>query len=121
MLTHRTLKSAFAAAVVLAALSGCAPSGSSSPAGDWGVVKAGQPSLTIESDGSFHGTDGCNELKGDGTISGEKFTFGPFASITKACPGVTPWLNLAHTAKVDGGRLVVYRSGGQEIGTLDRR
>ena len=106
---------------MLAALSGCASSGSSSPAGDWGVVKAGQPSLTIESDGSFHGTDGCNELKGDGTISGEKFTFGPFASITQACEGVTPWLNLAVTAKVDGDSLVVYRGDGDKIGTLARR
>ncbi|MBN9631328.1 MAG: META domain-containing protein [Actinobacteria bacterium] len=121
MLTHRTLRSALAAAVVLAALSGCASSGSSSPAGDWGVVKAGQPSLTVESNGSWHGNDGCNAMKGDGKISGQEFTFGPFASTLVACEGVTPWLNLAVTAKVDGDSLVVFRGDGSKIGTLSRR
>lgn len=121
MLSHRMLRSALAAAVVLAALAGCASSGSASPTGDWGVVATGKPSLTIESDGSFHGTDGCNELKGKGEIAGSAFTFGPFSSITLACEGVRPWLNLAVTAKVDGDSLVVYRGDGDTIGTLKRR
>jgi len=34
---------------------------------------------------------------------------------------VTPWLNLADTAKVDGDTLTVYRSGGTRIGTLQKR
>ncbi|MEV8214972.1 META domain-containing protein [Leifsonia sp. NPDC077715] len=108
------------AVTALMLLSGCAPSGSSF-AGDWGQVAQGQPSLTIEANGSFSGTDGCNPLKGTGTISGDTFTFGPFASTLKACEGVTPWLNLADTAKVDGDTLTVYRSGGTEIGKLERR
>ena len=108
---------AVAAATLLA---GCSSSGSSFT-GNWGQVAAGQPSLTIHADGSFSGTDGCNPLKGKGTISGDTFTFGPFASTLKACEGVTPWLNLADTAKVDGNTLTVYRSGGTKIGTLDKR
>lgn len=125
MVIHRTLTSALAASVLaaalLVALGGCASSGPPSPAGDWGVVAAGRPSLTIEPDGSFHGTDGCNELAGDGRISGRDFAFGPFASITQACEGVHPWLNLAATARVDGDSLEVFRGDGARIGTLARR
>lgn len=121
MVMHTTIRSALAAAVVLAALAGCASSAAASPAGDWGTVTAGRPSLTIESDGSWHGNDGCNAMKGDGKISGADFTFGPFASTLMACEGVTPWLNLAVTAKVDGQSLIVYRGDGTKIGSLPRR
>lgn len=118
----RSWRPGIAVVAVAAALllSGCTSSDSSF-AGDWGQDAPGQPSLTIASDGSFSGTDGCNPLTGKGTISGDTFTFGPFASTLKACEGVTPWLNLADTAKVDGDTLTVYRSGGTEIGTLERR
>ena len=109
-----------AAVAALVVLAGCSSSASSFT-GDWGDVAAGKPSLTIQSDGSFSGTDGCNPLKGKGTVSGDTFTFGPFASTLKACEGVTPWLNLAATAKVDGDTLTVYRSGGVKIGTLEKR
>lgn len=121
-MTIRFARVAFAVAAVTAVtfLAGCSSAGSSF-AGTWGEDATGKPSLTIESDGSFSGTDGCNPLKGKGTISGDTFTFGPFASTLKACEGVTPWLNLADTAKVDGDTLVVYRSGGTKIGTLDKR
>ncbi|MDN4613861.1 META domain-containing protein [Leifsonia sp. F6_8S_P_1B] len=120
-MTTRSVRAALAiaAALALTALSGC--SSASSLPGDWGEEAAGEPSLTIESDGTFTGTDGCNPVEGTGTIDGDTFTFGPFAAITKACEGVTPWLNLASTAKVDGDTLTVYRSGGKEIGTLERR
>ncbi len=111
---------AVAAALVLTALAGCSSSGSSFT-GSWGEDTAGKPSLTIESDGTFHGNDGCNDMSGKGTISGDTFTFGPFASTLKACEGVTPWLNLAHTAKVDGDTLTVYKNGGDKLGTLDKR
>ncbi|SEA91943.1 META domain-containing protein [Leifsonia sp. 21MFCrub1.1] len=111
---------AIAAVATMIVLAGCSSSGSSFT-GDWGQVAPGKPSLTIKSDGSFSGTDGCNPLKGQGSISGDTFTFGPFASTLKACEGVTPWLNLAATAKVDGNTLTVYRSGDTKIGTLQRR
>jgi heat shock protein HslJ len=121
-MTTRTARPALAVVLALAltVLTGCSPSGSAF-VGDWGQKATGQPSLTIRSDGSFSGTDGCNPVEGTGAISGDTFTFGPFASISKACAGVTPWLNLADTAKVDGNTLTVYRSGGEKIGTLERR
>lgn len=108
------------AALTFGALTGCSSSGSPF-AGDWGEDTAGKPSLTLESDGTFSGTDGCNPVKGEGSISGDTFTFGPFASIMQVCEGVTPWLNLASTAQVDGNTLTVYRSSGDKIGTLDKR
>lgn len=120
----RTARLAAAAGVVLAltALAGCSSSDSSSSSftGTWGEEAVGQPSLTIESDGTFSGTDGCNPLEGKGAVSGDTFTFGPFASTMMACEGVTPWLNLASTAKVDGDTLVVYETGGGKIGSLDK-
>jgi hypothetical protein len=118
----RLVRPAFvvAAIVVVAALAGCSSSGSSFT-GTWGSSASGQPNLTIKDDGTFSGTDGCNAMSGKGTVSGDTFTFGPFASTLKACEGVTPWLNLAHTAKVDGNTLVVYKNGGEKIGTLDKQ
>lgn len=111
---------AIAAVVVLTALAGCSSSGSSFT-GSWGEETAGKPSLTIASDGTFHGNDGCNDMSGKGTISGDTFTFGPFASTMKACEGVTPWLNLANTATVSGDTLTVYKTSGDKIGTLAKR
>ncbi|MEN0085008.1 MAG: META domain-containing protein [Leifsonia sp.] len=120
-MTRRSAIGALPATVLLMllALTGCASS--VSPVGDWGQVGPGQASLSISSDGSFSGTDGCNAVEGKGSISGDTFTFAPPEPGANACFGVTPWLNLAHSAKVDGGKLVVYRTGGQQLGTLDRR
>lgn len=105
----------------LVALAGCSSYESSPFTGTWGEDAAGEPSLTIEDDGTFAGNDGCNDFEGEGTISGDTFTFGPFATIQQACEGVTPWLNIAVTATVDGDTLTVYKSNGDEIGTLDKR
>lgn len=122
MKTARLTRPALAitAVVVLTALAGCSSSGSSFT-GSWGEETAGKPSLTIASDGTFHGNDGCNDMSGKGTISGDTFTFGPFASTMKACEGVTPWLNLANTATVSGDTLTVYKTSGDKIGTLAKR
>ncbi len=109
-----------AAVIAVAALSGCSSSASSFT-GTWGSNASGQPNLTIKDDGHWSGTDGCNAMSGKGTVSGDTFTFGPFASTLKACEGVTPWLNLANTAKVDGSNLVVYNTGGAKIGTLAKQ
>ncbi|MFF1635343.1 META domain-containing protein [Leifsonia sp. NPDC058248] len=123
MKSVRSLRSAFAIAatvVALTALAGCSSSGSAFT-GNWGQVATGQPSLTIKADGTWSGMDGCNKMSGKGSVYTDTFTFGPFASTLKACEGVTPWLNLAHTAKVDGSTLTVYRTDGEKIGTLAKR
>ncbi|MBN9629645.1 MAG: hypothetical protein J0I18_03415, partial [Actinobacteria bacterium] len=52
-----------AAVAVIGLLAGCAgtPSGNA-VVGTWGSTAAKQPNLTIENDGAFSGTDGCNRL-----------------------------------------------------------
>ncbi|WP_285114234.1 META domain-containing protein [Leifsonia sp. fls2-241-R2A-40a] len=102
------------------ALSGCS-SASDAFTGSWGSTAQGQPNLTIKDDGTFSGSDGCNAMSGKGSVSGDTFTFGPFASTLKACDGVNPWLSRASTAKVSGDNLVIYANGGQKVGTLPRK
>ncbi len=108
------------AIALLAALSGC--SAPTSPfVGTWGNAgAAGQPSLVLGSDGTVSGTDGCNSLTGSWTASNGVATFGALASTLMACPGTTPWLGGASTAKVTGGQLVVSDATGAKIGTLPK-
>jgi heat shock protein HslJ len=81
----------------------------------------GQPSLTIASDGAFNGTDGCNSLAGQGTITGDTFSFGVFAATMMACQEVDAWLSKAETATVSGNTLTVLGKDGTVIGTLTKR
>ncbi|WP_295123179.1 META domain-containing protein [uncultured Leifsonia sp.] len=111
-----------AAAAVLGLLAGCAgtPSGAA-VVGTWGSTAAKQPNLTIENDGAFSGTDGCNRLTGRGSIDGDSITFGPIASTMMACTGVDEWLGKAATGTAKGSTMVVYDEGGNQIGTLDKK
>ena len=122
MISARPLRLTLAAVIVagMLALSGCSPSGSPFT-GSWGSTASGQPHLTITADNAFKGSDGCNDMAGTGTVSGDTYTFGPFASTLKACDGVNPWLSRAHTAKVSGDELVIYANGGQKVGTLPKK
>ena len=90
-------------------------------AGSWGEDTPGQPSLTIASDGAFNGTDGCNSLAGQGTINGDTFEFGSFASTLLACQEIDAWLAKADTATVSGDTLTVLDKTGTVIGTLTKR
>lgn len=116
------LRSGAAAAFVLGLLVGCAgtPSGAAL-VGTWGSTAAKQPNLTIQNDGAFSGTDGCNRLTGRGTIDGDSITFGPIASTLMACEGVDEWLGKAATGTAKGDTLVVYDTSGNQIGTLDKK
>jgi len=40
-------------------------------------------------EGKLTGSDGCNSLFGDVTITGSQITFGPIATTKKACPGIS--------------------------------
>jgi heat shock protein HslJ len=112
---------ALMAGAAVTALTACSAPAPASFVGDWGQPGSGRPSLTITEDGSFQGTDGCNRLTGKGSISGDVFDFGTMASTSMACSDVDTWLSRAETAKVDGTVLVIYRQGGDKIGTLPRR
>jgi heat shock protein HslJ len=106
---------------MLVGLVGCSSSAAGSFSATWGAKTSGQPSVTIASDDSFSGTDGCNRLKGTGSVSGDTFAFGPIASTLMACEGVDTWFSKAATAKISGSELVVYDESGAKIGTLDKR
>ncbi len=113
-----------AAGVVLLAgalLAGCAgtPSGAAL-VGTWGSTASKQPNLTIENDGTFSGTDGCNRLSGKGSIDGDTITFGPMASTMMACEGVDEWLGKAATGTAKGSTMTVYDDSGSTIGTLEK-
>ena len=116
------LRGGIAAAAVLCLLAGCAgtPSGAAL-VGTWGSTAAKQPNLTIENDGSFSGTDGCNRLTGRGSIDGNSITFGPIASTMMACTGVDEWLGKAVTGTAKGSTMVVYDMSGNQLGTLDKK
>ncbi|HTJ34152.1 MAG TPA: META domain-containing protein [Dactylosporangium sp.] len=109
------------AAAAIALLAGCAgtPSGAAL-VGTWGSTAAAQPNLTIENDGTFSGTDGCNRLSGKGSVDGDTITFGPIASTMMACDGVDEWLAKAASGTAKGSTLVVYDTSGSEIGKLDK-
>ena len=102
-------------------LAGCAgtPSGKA-VVGEWGSTASGQPHLNIENDGTFSGSDGCNQLSGQGQIDGDEITFGSIASTMKACEGVDEWLGKAATGNVSGDTMTVLDDGGKTIGTLKR-
>jgi len=116
----RTTPAAAALCAVLL-LAGCAgsPSGSA-VVGDWGSAATGQPHLTIEDDGMFSGSDGCNNLSGNGEINGDEIDFGSIASTLKACEGVDEWLGQAATGSVKGDTMTVLDASGKTIGTLKK-
>ncbi|WP_158867051.1 META domain-containing protein [Leifsonia sp. AG29] len=119
--TSRAGATALAFAAVVLILGGCAgtPSGAA-VVGDWGSQATGQPHLTIQNDGAFSGSDGCNSLSGKGSINGDVITFGPIASTLKACEGVDEWLGKAASGTVSGKTMTVTDSSGTKIGTLEK-
>lgn len=119
MRTAAGLRAAAAALALGALLAGCSgTSGGAALVGTWGSTAAAQPNLTIENDGTFSGTDGCNRLTGKGSIDGDTITFGSMASTLMACQGVDEWLGKAATATAEGSTLTVHDDTGRTIGTL---
>lgn len=116
------LAAAALAALTLAACAGLGSNDSGSVSGTtWGDAEAeNAPSLTFESDGRVHGTDGCNRLMGDWAEEGATVTFDKLASTMMFCDGVDTWLSRAATAVRDGDTLTVIDDTGEEIGKLAR-
>lgn len=98
------------------------PAVSSTPVGAWGEPDApDRPSLVIDADGSFTGSDSCNRLGGswreeNGTVLLED-TF----MTTMACLDERDqWLSSARTLVVEGDELKGFDEAGTPIGTLSR-
>ncbi|WP_449280799.1 META domain-containing protein [Leucobacter sp.] len=110
-----------AAALVLAT-TGCAGSSSDAFVGTWGDTGTETaPSLTIEQDGAFSGTDGCNRLTGTATFDGDTIDFGVAASTLMACEGVDTWLQGLGTGAVVDDALQISDENGDVIGSLPKQ
>lgn len=89
--------------------------------GSWGSVDDGEPNLTLVEDGTYTGNDGCNQLIGSFTASGDTITFGKDGAMTlMACPDVDDWLNDMSTGKIVNNALEISNAAGDVIGTLSR-
>ena len=123
-------KTVFAAGAVLGLLlfAGCAGEegsargGSEDPTGTWGDTSdMTAPSLELEDDGSFTGTDGCNQLTGSWTIDeADHVQFEDVASTRMACEDVDTWLVDLSQATISDDTMTVLGTDGSEIGTLER-
>ena len=115
------------AAALLLALTGClgeegsVQGGSIDPTGTWGDADdAEAPSLTLEDDGSFSGTDGCNKLTGTWTVDeSDHVQFEDLTATEMACEGVDTWLAGLDQATIADDTMTVLGSDGYEIGTLE--
>ncbi|MFC4225384.1 META domain-containing protein [Lysinibacter cavernae] len=105
-------------AVIVTIVSACSSPVRTDFVGTWGELTQQAPQLTIEADGDFFGTDGCNNLNGTGDITGDSFMFGVMASTRIACDNVDAWLSRAATAKINDDTLTVYDKDGSQLGTL---
>jgi heat shock protein HslJ len=111
---------AFLAAGCTAASSNSSPSSAVSAVGTWSIAADPQPTLTLESDGSLTGSDGCNGLAGQWSESGDRITFTGVASTLMGCPGINPWLSGLDSATIDGSTMIINDTTGNEIGRLVR-
>lgn len=119
----KTIFSLITLSAITFSLAACSSSDSNenSFVGTWGTPDThGEPSLTLEEDGSAFGSDGCNRMMGTYTADGSEITFGPLATTMMYCDGVDTWLSTGHTANVDGDVMTVFNESGESIGTLNR-
>jgi len=100
--------------------SGDAPLEEDSVATTWGSEEEGQPHITFADDGSVSGSDGCNQLAGNWSLSDETIVTDNLATTMKACEGVDAWLSGFATAVIEGDRLIVSGPDGEQIGVLER-
>ncbi|MGM7670086.1 META domain-containing protein [Microbacterium sp. A93] len=90
----------------------------------WGSDVPGQPWLRFDAGGRLYGSDGCNRLMGQWTLTGDRIEFGRLVSTMMFCRDVDTWLFGAARARwvrgPAGGRLEVSNAAGEVIGALER-
>ena len=124
----RTISTAGGALFALLVLAGCAGDegeargGSIDPAGTWGdAADTAAPSLDLADDGSFSGTDGCNQLNGSWSVDeSDHVQFEDVASTRMACDDVDTWLAGLSEATIADDTMTVLGQDGAEIGALER-
>ena len=116
------------AVLALVMLSGCAGvqgearGGSVDPVGTWGDTSdTTAPSLDLADDGSFSGTDGCNQLNGSWTVDeADHVQFEDVSSTMMACEDVDTWLAGLTEATIADTTMTVLGQDGAEIGSLEQ-
>ena len=88
--------------------------------GDWVSDEQGDPHLTFTEGGRVSGSDGCNGIGGEYSVSEDVATVTLGAATLKACPGVDDWLRGVTSVTVDGDTMHVMNESGEDIGTLGR-
>lgn len=83
-----------------------------------GTAATPDPFLTFKDDGTFNGSDGCNDLAGTYTRDADVLTLDLGLTTLKGCPGVDTWLRGVHTVKVADPQVAVFDKNGAEIGAL---
>jgi heat shock protein HslJ len=124
--------SAFAASLLLSACTFGGPASTPAAtvillpgglAGTWtedGSDSLQQPYISVEEDGTFRGSDGCNTLSGTWTYTdSDGVVLGDIASTKIACEGIDTWLSQAATARVQAGVMTVHSADGTILGRLE--
>ena len=116
------------AVLALLLLAGCAGEegeargGSVDPVGTWGdTADTTAPSLDLADDGTFSGTDGCNQLNGSWTVDeADHVQFEDVSSTMMACEDVDTWLAGLTEATIADDTMTVLGQDGTEIGALEQ-
>ena len=79
-----------------------------------------QPYISLEQDGTFRGSDGCNTLSGTWTYTdSDGVVLDDIASTEIACEGIDTWLAQVATAQVQADVMTVQSADGTVIGRLE--
>ncbi|KAB1647146.1 MULTISPECIES: META domain-containing protein [unclassified Pseudoclavibacter] len=77
--------------------------------------------LTFSDDGTFIGSDNCNNLSGSFSPSGEDRTTLRFDMHTlRGCSVILDWLDKTREVSVEGDRMTAFDDAGDVLGTLER-
>lgn len=89
------------------------------PAGAWGTRAVGSPNLQFSADGTFAGSDGCNDLSGSWTQdSAGTITLDARVETARLCADVDDWLNQGRSAFIVDDFLYINGTTGSPIGGL---
>ncbi|QWT23971.1 META domain-containing protein [Subtercola sp. PAMC28395] len=90
------------------------------PIGYWTETRTStSPFLSISTDGTYSGSDGCNRLAGSWTSNADdSITFSQGISTLMACEGVDTWLSGLASGTVRAGVMTIQSADGTVLGQL---
>lgn len=93
----------------------------SGPVGLWGCEGEQLPRVTLNSDRTMSGYDGCNWFSGTWQEQGGRVVFNDDRVSTKRYCDYPHWFPAARSATVHENVLTVYNATGERLGALPRR